>query len=741
MNYQRALFIVLMSLSTTVSSIAQIDLPIFSWRTHFSYNHIVDLTQSSTRLYAAAQNAIFYVDLEDFSVNKITKIDGLSDVTIGAIGHNEQTQLLVVGYTNGNIDLVSDSQIININDLKNAEIIGNKNFSEIEFYNGLIYMANDQGVFVIDPIKAEISESYRNLSENGQTLQINDIEIFNDQLYAATPNGIIWVSLTEDLNRQDFNNWERDWTQVGFQKLVSTEDNILASAEGFFYEIQNGNWERASIEATFGYVQDLHFSGSTTYVLTTQNLFQLDEQRLIPVEQIDGLNDITSILSNPAGLWLGTERDGLQRFSQANGQSFSPIGPVSDIIWQLSSRNSTVTNLTGGYDFNRDPFGRAGLFSQFDNGSWDVLNSIPEGINDLIDFANVSDSRTLLASFTDGLVDLENGSIIDNSSPSTTLQVKDGNHRITSIEPEGNVLWISTHDFENSIHKWDIANDSWESFTFGLMAAEYPLDILVLPNGDKWVTLDASRGGGILVFNNESGLSRYLTTSGGQGGLPGREVTSMVLDDNGFLWVGTGAGIAFYSSPSTVLQGGSLTASVPIFENGFLFRNEFITAITIDSGNRKWIGTLNNGVWLFNETGQELVHHFTTLNSPLPSNEINEIAVDSKGEVFIGTSAGLVSFQSDAIGSENSHTDVKVFPNPVTRDYSGPVTISGLVRAAKVKITDVSGKLVREIEANGSSAIWDTRDYNGNRVKTGVYLVFSSDSDGIETHVSKIAVI
>lgn len=185
-----------------------------------------------------------------------------------------------------------------------------------------------------------------------------------------------------------------------------------------------------------------------------------------------------------------------------------------------------------------------------------------------------------------------------------------------------------------------------------------------------------------------------------------------------------------------------MTASVPIFENRLLLRNEYITDIGIDPANRKWFGTKSNGIWLFSETGEELIYHFTINNSPLPSNNILSLAIEPvSGEVLITTDKGAISFRSDATIGTDEHQNVKVYPNPVAPSYTGQIVIEGLVNNAQLKITDVSGKLVKEVRANGSTAIWNGRDLNNARVKSGVYLVFSASQDGLETYVAKIVII
>jgi flagellar hook assembly protein FlgD len=126
----------------------------------------------------------------------------------------------------------------------------------------------------------------------------------------------------------------------------------------------------------------------------------------------------------------------------------------------------------------------------------------------------------------------------------------------------------------------------------------------------------------------------------------------------------------------------------------------------------------------------------------LLSNTITDIAINQvTGEIFFGTSEGLISYMGEAIGGKETYADVYVYPNPVRETWDGPVTITGLVEDTDVKITDISGNLVYQGTSLGGQAIWDGKNLNGNRVKTGVYLVFCSDRLGQETHIEKLLFI
>lgn len=117
-----------------------------------------------------------------------------------------------------------------------------------------------------------------------------------------------------------------------------------------------------------------------------------------------------------------------------------------------------------------------------------------------------------------------------------------------------------------------------------------------------------------------------------------------------------------------------------------------------------------------------------------------EIAPET-GELFISTDKGVISFRSDATLGTDSHENIKVYPNPVAPSFRGQIVIEGLVNNAQLRITDASGKLVKKLKANGSTAIWNIRDLNNARVSSGVYLVFSASEDGLETYITKIIVI
>ncbi len=266
-------------------------------------------------------------------------------------------------------------------------------------------------------------------------------------------------------------------------------------------------------------------------------------------------------------------------------------------------------------------------------------------------------------------------------------------------------------------------------------------DSIVLDlDGNRWIR--QGDFGGILIINPKN-QRQFAFTGIGSGNLPSNNVKSLAIDRDGQMWVGTDKGVVVFDNPSAVFSGKNFDAYTPVFERRRLLGNETITSITVDGGNRKWMGT-KNGIFLFSPDGTELVSNFTEKNSPLPINEISYITAElNTGEVYIRTPKGMVSYRGSATeGSlKQDESAVKVFPNPVRPDFEGQIGIEGLVENAFVKITDVAGNLVYETRANGGTAVWNGKTLAGGRVETGIYLIFSANKKGEETLVSRLAVV
>ena len=136
-------------------------------------------------------------------------------------------------------------------------------------------------------------------------------------------------------------------------------------------------------------------------------------------------------------------------------------------------------------------------------------------------------------------------------------------------------------------------------------------------------------------------------------------------------------------------------------------------------------------MYLVNADGSEVLQHYTSDNSTLPSNIIYSICCSTvSNSVYVGTEEGLVEIYSDASQPSADFGNVYAYPNPVRPEYTGNIAITGLMDNSLVKIADSAGNVVRSLRSVGGTAIWDGCNSSGRRVKTGVYFVLTSQSDG-----------
>lgn len=222
-------------------------------------------------------------------------------------------------------------------------------------------------------------------------------------------------------------------------------------------------------------------------------------------------------------------------------------------------------------------------------------------------------------------------------------------------------------------------------------------------------------------------------------------------DSRGRVWVGTTEGPIEISNPSKVFSSDFNINRLKIPRNDgtnladYLLDTETVYAIAVDASDRKWIATAASGVYLVSENGDEILANFNTSNSPLATNCITDVFVDpNSNSVFISTLDGLYEYSSTSSPGRPDYSDVIAYPNPVTPDYTGLITIRGLMDSSLVKIMDSGMHLVYQTMSEGGMAVWDGCNVSGTRVKSGVYYVFasvSSETDSQGDVVAKILVV
>ena len=222
-------------------------------------------------------------------------------------------------------------------------------------------------------------------------------------------------------------------------------------------------------------------------------------------------------------------------------------------------------------------------------------------------------------------------------------------------------------------------------------------------------------------------------------------------DKRGRVWAGSTQGIYEIPNPLGIFNSDFHINRLKVPRNDgtnladYLLETEKIYAIAVDNSNRKWIGTADSGLYLVSENGDEVLANFNTSNSPLATNCITDVHVDpNSNSVFVSTLNGLYEYSSTSSPGRPNYSDVYAYPNPVTPDFTGLITIKGLMDSSLVKIMDSGMHLVYQTTSEGGMALWDGCTLSGARAKTGVYYVLASrtgENDSQGDVVAKILVV
>lgn len=367
-----------------------------------------------------------------------------------------------------------------------------------------------------------------------------------------------------------------------------------------------------------------------------------------------------------------------------------------------------------------------------------------------------NENQVFFSSYYSGLLKVENDQV--TTLYNTTNTGSDGLQTIVGQVPDdvringaafdktGN-LWVTNSVVRKGL-KVLKSSGQWQSYdmqnVYAVLGKLRFGRMVIDKNGTKWM---GTWRDGVIGFNESlNNRFRVISNASEGGNLPSFDARAVAVDNRNQLWIGTLAGLRVLSNVDSFGSDETLrTNPIIIIEDNLaqeLLYEQSISDIFVDGANNKWIGTIDSGVFYVSSDGQKTIHHFTTSNSPLPSNTINDIDINgTTGEVFFATSKGLVSFKGTSTTAQGDLSNVYVYPNPVRPEFTGTVKISGLLDKANVKISDIEGNLVHEAIAEGGTIEWDTTAFGKYKVASGVYMIFISSQDGAETKVKKVMII
>ncbi len=775
MNCRKSLSLLLCMLCLSVT--AQ---QLGTWRLHLSYYIATKSEAGGSTIYSLMNGNLLSYDTEDGEVRTYDHMDILSDVGIAYIAYSKEAGKLLIVYSNGNIDLLDkDDNVQNLSSLKDKTML-NKEVANVSIAGSMAYLATGFGFVEVDMKEGVFRNTYR------LPFTIYCITASDEAVFIGTPEGIRYC--LKDDNMQLEENWKMRLAWGGFKSMLFYQDKLIAkNTDGIFaLEPLVGSKQPRIIKGNFsllknlgtcilwgdknqvGYISDVSGEDATTLgAKVTTILFE---------------NNWTDISFLGGTYWMSEQENGLRGYKM-NGNEFVPTGeviqpssPIRDLGYNVSWAGDRLL-VAGGIN-TVGSFENPATSMYYENGEWTNFTELertgrfakvtPVNTTDLVQDP-LDDTHHFASPYRSGLCEYKDGKFVelynpDNSplksgwpNPLSSNYYKQVFCSALSYDADGN-LWMAQSMLDTTFYvrkpdgKW--MNLYYENFKQTSLIDK----ILHHSSGIKLVSSRRLERRGVFCIDMKGterttdDKTRLLQDFVNQDNTPylPDQFFCLCEDLDGMVWVGTSAGLFVIEDVTKVFDKDFHFTQIKINRNDgsgladYLFNDVSISCIAIDAANRKWIGTQSNGAYLISDDGQEMLHHFTTEDSPLLSNNVQSIAVHpGTGEVAFGTDKGICTFISDATTPEEEleKSNVVVFPNPVTPDYNGPIAIRGLVEDSEVKIISTGGQLVWNGTSSGGTCTWNGVANNGKPVASGIYHVVANTPEGGKAIMTRIVIV
>ena len=672
-----------------------------TWKVYPSYSEVSDIVPTGKEIFVLASNSLYSYNVNDGSLRTYSNNDLLNGCNIQNIVWVNAAKKLVITYSDYTIDLLSlNGDVENISALADKQTTDDKTINSIYVDGQYAYLATGFGIVKVNAKDATIADSY-NLG-----YKVNYCYISGNYLYAASEiKGLMKCQLTANLLNK--NEWSSD-----------------------------GEYHR-------------QWKDKYVYDSTNNCYWAADEESRLTKYQKEG------------------------KTYQAVSTGVKPDGPQYNEHNYIIYDNGRILSVRGRYDYVSSDTNTPGFVQEYiiDSDTWSVYDNTysTEKNKKCVAQTQISvdprDMNHVMVAAKSGLYEYKDKKMVAyydmNTDDPIISVINDVNYSVvtgTRYDASGN-LWL--FNMGNDCVLCLTASGEWKSFPQKYLSkdATYRLKSLFFDSrGFLWFVNDNWQDPIVGFFDVNSGEIRVInnfTNIDGTTILERKNIFSVTEDRENNIWVGSEVG-CFYITPDDVnaMYSNPENANVHPTKHtvprndgtnlaDYLLSNVFICDIKIDRANRKWFAT-SNGVYLISSDNNTQLAHFTMDNSPLPDNEVKSIAIDENtGMVYFATLKGLCSYQSDVTKTYGNLTDdnVYAYPNPVTPDFTGDITVTGLTEGAQIKILTTSGQLVSEGTSISGSYRWNGCDRNGKKVASGVYMVNVATAGGECGIVTKISIV
>jgi hypothetical protein len=743
------------------------------WRMFVSPNIGKSVACNATTVLAGYENGILEYDLASGEKSIWNKINGLSDIFVTSIYFHQSSNSFYIAYQNGNLDQWKDGKVTNLPDIKLSSFIGSKTINQIIGDESAIYVATDFSIVKYSISTLDVRDIYYIPGA-----KCNAISFINDTIYALSPNRLYKAKKTKT-NLVDPLAWITEnklpFSGTGeYKKMVVFNNEIIVQQEFVGYATDFITLVRTTPVTLFSNVEVINmqvrdnvvylsFDGGfltmkTNFGVTFQMSAYTENSAYPSIKSVDSYDqNVVYAMDAKLGLLV-------QNVNETSNKFITFSGPSSNGFYSGKSAGGT-TIFASGARYGADPaFLTSGCYSLTDEtwtsfssknqtnlaGSYDFITAAvnPKNTKELalgsysvLPLALIADGKTVANVYTPA-----NSAIQGQLGYTVVSHISDLNY-----DKDGN-LWIINSSTNNPIIKRDKDGTMHTMITGSTLFGKTILKSVIDENGVIWMAVP---GTGVVAFsdnktpdNPADDKIKVINDGVGTGDLPSRNVNTIAIDLDGELWIGSEAGLSVLYNTTNIFEAtnGNYETQQYKFKLGdkvevFLMNNNVLD-IEVDGGNRKWLSVYSSGIFLVNPAGNSVISTFTEKNSPILSDKVRDIVINPvDGETFFMTDKGMVSFRSDASKGDDTYSNVVVFPNPVTPDHEGPITIQGIAEDSDVKFTDAAGNLIYKTTSLGGTATWNGKTLNGERAASGVYFIWTAKNTDKKKYVGKVVFI
>lgn len=726
-----------------------------SWTSYAAFRQAGYVAVADGAVYCAQTSGLFAYDPVRKTLDPKTKADGLSEAGITAMAWDATTGTVVVGYASGTIDLLSGRRLHTVDAVRKQTQYAGRSIRHIYCRAGTAYLSCDFGLLVVDLAKRRLVSTCL-IGSAGQATAVYGAALFGDRLYAATEEGLKSAPVS-GANLADYSAWQAVALPAALQGTKCSvaaggQRLVVLSMQGACQAYDGTAWRAVDLPGR-AEAYSLQECDGWFYATRRDGVYVLDDRAEIrrSITSYAGLDFAPRAAAGrgTSTVWVADGLNGLVTCEEGLPETAcAPNGPAQLFTGRMFCTDGLLYAAGGGTDLSGGGLHRPGAIHVLSGGTW--TSFFHESAEDFVSVA-VSPrdaSKWAAAAWETGVVSYVRQQPAEvytaGNSPLTAYPGGGPEPGDVRYDAQGN-LWVAQTYSQTPVavltpegqwHAFDwpysgragrlFFDDGGRGWLYGGQG--------LLLFSDGGTPADASDDRHI-AFNPTSAYGAVLST-----------VNCLAQDRNGTVWAGTESGVVLYPNPEQLLSGQGLTGS-HILVQGIeepdkmypLLGDEPVLSVAVDGANRKWIGTATSGVFLLSSDNKQIIRHFTASNSPLPDDRVTDICLSGQSsEVWFNTPLGLVSYTSDAVAPQGSLDQVYVYPNPVRPEYTGDITVTGLLEGTDVRITDVSGRLVYRTVSKGGQVVWNGRLPDGRRPATGVYLVFCAASDGSESAVTKL---